>query len=347
LVVCGSSGMFWYCTPILRSAGIKRCPFAQEGEMKQQNYEVKDQKIRLAFRELKKKHPENLQRRLNLSWSNWGFGIEPLDESAVRLEKYGIPYIELHGNHYGPDLGYRSDETLRILSDHGLKVAGVCGMFSSDNDLSSNRAIRRQAALDYLRREITFTAAVGGTYLLVVPGAVGRPEAYDDLELDRSADTLRLVADLFLKHNVRAAIEPIRSEEVSLVHTVAEAKRYIQTVGHPGVMHINGDVYHMQTSEAHIGEALLEAGDQLVNLHIADSNRRALGDGSLDLDTIIMALYVIGYNVPGKFVTPEPLGPGGDPYPAMYGRPDAAALDKLVEQTAVCFREREEAVLAT
>ncbi len=64
----------------------------------------------------------------------------------------------------------------------------------------------------------------------------------------------------------------------------------------------------MQAEESHIGEALVNAGDMLVNLHMADSNRCALGDGSMDLDTIIMALYLIGYNREGRFVTPEPLG---------------------------------------
>ena len=80
----------------------------------------------------------------------------------------------------------------------------------------------------------------------------------------------------------------------------------------------------------------------LTNLHMADSNRCALGDGSLDLDTIIMALYLIGYNNGKCFVTPEPLGPGGDPYPAMNGKPDPAKLDKLVFNTADYFREREQ-----
>ncbi|MGE5549490.1 MAG: sugar phosphate isomerase/epimerase family protein [Bacteroidota bacterium] len=158
-------------------------------------------------------------------------------------------------------------------------------------------------------------------------------------------ETLRLVADLFVKYGIKAAIEPIRSAEVSLVHTIAEAKRYLQAVGHPGVAHINGDVYHMQTEEKHIGEALLEAGDLLVNLHIADSNRCALGEGSLDLDTIIMALYLIGHNQEGRYVTPEPLGPGGDPYPAMNGKPDKKLLERLVQQTAEYFREREEVVV--
>ncbi len=314
--------------------------------MEPQNYQKKDEQIRTRFAELKKTQPERFQRRLNLSWSNWGFGLETLAESAARLEKASIQFIELHGNHYGPDLGYRVDETLKVLGEHGIRVAGTCGMFSVDNDLASNRAPQRQAAIDYIRRELDFTARVGGSYLLVVPGAVGRPDKYDDSELERSVETLRLVAGDFVTHGIRAAIEPIRSAEVSLVHTVAEAQQYLQAVNHPGVAHLNGDVYHMQTEEAHIGEAILAAGERLTNLHLADSNRGALGDGALDLDTIIRALYLIGYSTDGRYVTPEPLGPGGAPYPAMYGKPDKAALDRLVLQTAAYFRAREEAVLA-
>jgi sugar phosphate isomerase/epimerase len=218
-------------------------------------------------------------------------------------------------------------------------------MFSSENDMSSNRSHQRQAAIDYLKREVPFAAAVGAKYILVIPNAVGRPGKYDDSEWERGVDTMRRVADLFVKHKVPAAVEPIRSAEVSFLHTVADARRFIADVNHPGVQHINGDLYHMQAEESHIGEAILEAGDRLKNLHLADSNRCALGDGSLDIDTVIMALYLIGYNADGRFVTPEPLGPGGDPYPAMNGKPDPAALDRLVKQTATYFREREDALL--
>jgi len=313
--------------------------------MKPQNVELRNAKLRELFLQMKDEHPERLRQRLNVSWSNWGFGIESLAESAARLQRASIEFIELHGNHYGADLGYKVEETLKTLDAHGIKAGGVCGMFSADNDLSSNHGWQRQAALDYLKREIEFTAAVGGTYLLVVPGAVGRPRAYDGTEFERSVETLRIVADLFVTHGVKAAIEPIRSAEVSFVHTVADAQAYIKAVNHPGVGHINGDVYHMQTEEAHIGEAILRAGDQLVNLHLADSNRCALGDGTLDLDTIIMALYIIGFNTDGKYVTPEPLGPGGDPYPAMNGKPDQQVLDSLVMKTVTYFREREEELL--
>ncbi|SDK01272.1 sugar phosphate isomerase/epimerase family protein [Sediminibacillus albus] len=314
--------------------------------MKKQNYELKNERIKKAFQKMKDEHPERLENRLNLSWSNWGFGLESLEESIKRLKHAGINYIELHGNHYGDDLGYQTDKTLEILHKYEIEVSGVCGMFSAENDLSSNIPGKRQAAIDYIKREIDFARAVNGDYLLVVPGAVGRPNAYDDTEFERSVETLASLGELFLEKGIKAAIEPVRAAEVSFVHTVREAKTYIEAVNHKGIRHINGDIYHMQSEEAHIGEAILEAGDQLVNLHLADSNRGALGKGFIDIDTIIMSLYLIGFNQAGKYVTPEPLGPGGDPYPAMNAKPDKKKLDFLVNQSATYFREREQELLS-
>jgi D-psicose/D-tagatose/L-ribulose 3-epimerase len=313
--------------------------------MKPQRYEEKNRLIREAFECLKALHPEKLIKRLQFSWSNWGFGLERLEDSCQRLEKAGIRFIELHGNHYGPDLGYRPQETKRILSDHGITAAGVCGMFSADNDLSSIHHVRRQAAIDYIRRELDFTAEIGGRYLLVCPGAVGRPEKYDESELDRSLDSLSRVADRFVSLDIRAAIEPIRSAETSLIHTFAQAKDYITRLNHPGVQHINGDIYHMLVEETHIATTIWEAGPMLTNLHMADTNRQGLGEGMMDLDNIIMALYLIGYNNDSCFVTPEPLGPGGDPYPAQNARTEPAILDYLVLGSVKYFRERESFLL--
>ncbi|MEI8245697.1 MAG: sugar phosphate isomerase/epimerase [Lentisphaerota bacterium] len=312
--------------------------------MKKQNYELKNDKIQAAFQKLKSQGC--LKQRLNLSWSNWGFGLEPLAVSVKRLADNDIHFIELHGNHYGHDLGYKPSETRMILDDHGVACAGICGMFSRENDLSSNSGVTRQNALDYLKRTIDFAAGIKAGYVLIVPGAVGRPCKYDDVEFERSVETIRLVADEFSSRKIKAAVEPIRSSEVSIVHTISDAIKYIEAIDHPGIQHINGDVYHMQSEEAHIAEAIVKAGKRLINLHMADTNRCALGDGSMDLDTIIKALYIIGFNANGRFVTPEPLGPGGDPYPAMYGKPDKKGLNTMVQQTVSYFREREDVLLA-
>jgi D-psicose/D-tagatose/L-ribulose 3-epimerase len=315
--------------------------------VKKQNYELRAGDILEAFEARRRDSPESLGRRLQLSWSNWGFGLEPLSVSAGRLHRAGVSYIELHGNLYGPDLGYREDSTKRVLTDCGLAVSGICGMFSADNDLSSPVPSHRQRAIDYIRRQVGFAAAVGADYMLVVPGAVGRPAPYDDAELHRSVETLHSIADVFVDHGVKAAIEPIRVDEVSLVNSVQDAMDFIAAVNHPGVQHINGDSFHMQTSEAHAGEAILTAGPRLVNLHLADSNRRALGSGALDVDTTIRALYLIGHNAPGRFVTFEPLGPGATPYAAMWSRTAPDILDELVAQSVNYFRERESVVLET
>lgn len=311
-----------------------------------QNFERKTEEIDRAFQRLRTETPDRLNVPIKLSWSNWGFGIEPLSVSLERLKNNGLDYVELHGNHYGPDLGYNPSDVLELLEKHEMKVSGICGMFSSENDLSSNVPRHRQAAIDYIRRELDFATEVGATYMLVVPGAVGRPDAYDETEVERSIESIQRIADDFETHSVRAAIEPIRSAEVSIVNTFADAENYIQRVDRAGVRHINGDMYHMLTEEDHIGESIIQYGSSLVNLHGADTNRGALGTGSLDIDTIIKALYVIGYNLNDCFVTFEPLGPGGAPYAALNGRPDPESLDALVSQSVQYFRQREQEVTA-
>lgn len=316
--------------------------------MKLQNYEIENNKIKDKFMEFKKKDAQRFKNKLKLSWSNWGFGMEPLEVSLKRLKKYKIDYIELHGNRYGEDLGYNIKEVGKILSDSGMEVSGICGMFSAESELSSSRPTVRQRAIDYIRRNLDLGKALGARYFLIVPGAVGRPDACDSMEFDRSVETLSIVADDFKHAGIKGAVEPIRSDEVSFCHTFEDAKRYIEAVGSPGVQHINGDVYHMMHMEYHIGKAIVGAEGLLTNLHMADTNRDALGGGFLDLDTIIMTLYIIGCNNDNSaFISHEPLGPGGNPYPAMYGKSDTKRLDNIVKRTAKYFREREEEVLSS
>jgi sugar phosphate isomerase/epimerase len=283
--------------------------------------------------------------KLNLSWSNWGFGREPLRTSLARLQKAKIEYIELHGNRYTDDLGYKAKETAALLEDFGIRAAGICGMFGHENDLSSASAVSRQGAIDYIRRQLDLAQDLGCTYMLVVPGECGRvkPAPY---EFERSVDTLRLVADEFVKAGVRAAIEPIRADEVSFCHSFDDALGYIAAVDRPGVQHINGDLYHMLHHEDDPALTILTSGKKMANLHMADTNRGALGSGFYDLDSIIAALYAVGYNNENCFCTCEPLGPGGDVYRAMHGLTPAAQLDELVISSARYWREREAQVRA-
>ena len=314
--------------------------------MKLQNFKQKDLGIVRRFIEARKKGLIG-SAKLNLSWSNWGFGMEKLEVSVQRLAKNGIKYVELHGNLYGKDLGYKPNETIRILNESGVDVSGICGMVYPYSEFASNNHSVRQACIDYFRRLIDFGKEVGAKYILFTPGAVGRTEKYDETEFYRAAEGIRIVSEDFLKAGIRCAIEPVRRDEVSFCFTIAEAKNLIKEVNHPGCRHIAGDTYHQMHEEPHIGEALISCGEMLTNLHLADTNRRGLGTGSLDLDIVIMALYVIGYNNKYCFCTLEPLGGGANPYDMLYGQPDIEAVDALVKETAAYFFEREDEVLNT
>lgn len=281
---------------------------------------------------------------LRFGWSTWGFGREPLEAGLDRLARSGVRYVELAGDRHGPDLGTRDTRRLRAaLTARDIQVSGVCGLFSDDNDLSSPRPSARQRALEYVRRNLELAREVGAEYLLVVPGAVGRPTPADAYEWDRSVESLRLVGDEFVAAGVKGAVEPIRSAEVSFCHTLADAARYIAAVDHPGVRHINADIYHMLAGEPNPYAALLEHGGRIVNLHLADTHRGALGEGCLDVDQILMALHCSGFAGRG-YCTAEPLGLGANPYAALFGRPNPATLDRLVATTAETFRARERAV---
>jgi len=313
--------------------------------MTQQNFQKYDSIVIDKFSESRKKNAESNQ-KIHLSWSNWGFGMESFEKSVKRLSRFGVKYIELHGNRYGKDLGYKTPEIKTILDEYGVNVSGICGMVSPDSELSSNLPHITQRAIDYFRRHIDFCAELEGKYILFAPGAVGRPKKYDDNEFFRAAEAINTLGNDFVNAGIRAAIEPVRSAEVSFCHTFEEAKKLIDFIDHPGVRHIAGDVYHMLAEEEHIGMTIIKYGHMLTNLHMADSNRKALGLGCLDLDIILMALYAIGYNNDSCFCSPEPLGPGGDPYPQMWGMHDEKVLDELVMQTANYFFDREQVILS-
>lgn len=311
-----------------------------------QNYERKTAEIREQFLALKKAEPERFRKRLTLSFSTWMFGGEPLEASLKRLKAAGLDYVELPGNHQTPDLGWKPAEVRKRLADYGMKVAGICGLYDPETDLASDSPYRRQRAIDYLRREIECAAEVGAEYIIVVPSAVGRPDPLDEGEYWRSVEAVRNVAQDFLAAGIKAAVEPIRSAEVSLIHTIEQAQQYIKDVDHPGISHLNGDIYHMLNEEEHVGAAILQAGAQLVNLHLADTNRGPLGRGMMDVDVVVMALYLLGCNSPGRFVTGEALGIGGNPYALMKAAKNTELFDQIVQQTIGCFREREEYVLS-
>lgn len=319
--------------------------------MKVQKYEKRNQDIKKAFLNKKKNNPDMFQRNIDMSFCTLMFGLESVAHSIERLAKYGYQYIEILGNCAGDHIGSHTEivEIKKALEYTGIKCSGICLNFQQGFSLESTDFFARQRAYDYVKRNAEFCVELGGSYCLITPAATGgvKPAA-DGGDFDRSVIAMREIGEIFSELKLKCAIEPIAKHITPIVHTFKEAMEYIGQVNHPYIQYIYGDTEHMLAGEEHIGKAIVEAGDKLLNIHLKDTHaQRPIGNGMLDVDTIIRSLYLIGFNTEGHYATGEPLPDYYNPV-AGYGTmiyQKEEVLDILAKETIQYFREREKEVL--
>ena len=319
--------------------------------MKLQKYEQKSFQIREEFEKLKSEHPERVKRRIDLSFSSACFGLEPVTESIQRLAELGYQYIEIPGNYGGSYSGHHRNlqEILQTLDRYEMKCSGVCPLTMPGYSLTESDFFGKQRAAEYLIQNVLFCKALGGSYYLITAGPVGMGKPYDSGDYARSVELLRNIADVFVENNIKCAVEPCELGATPFCHNTTEAKQYISDVNHPGFQYIYGDLRHFLRGEAHLGEAIIGCGEQLLCMHLRDTcNQMAVGNGMVDLDTVIRALYLIGFNTEGHYAVGEPLPVGYmdtitgmnffAPYPEKVCR-------QMAKETLEYFREREEEIL--
>lgn len=319
--------------------------------MKLQRYEEVNERIREEFERQKQSNPSRFKRHINVSFCSQMFGLEKVTDSIERLARLGYKYIEIPGNYGGPDVGNhtRLKDILRALDDNGMKCSGVCPYTFEPFALHAFNYFHRQNAVDYVKANVEFCQALGGSYYLITPSAVRAPGGLDKGDWDRSVWQLREVADIFVANGIKCAVEPVSLTSASIVHNFEEAKRYIEEVGHAGVKHIYGDLEHMWNGERHIGQSIMEAGDMLLNLHLRDTfNKMPIGNGMIDIDTVIRTLYLIGFNEDGRYVVGEPTAYGYEPDKngSLFCRYSEHTRMAMARETLDYFREREGAVLS-
>lgn len=299
---------------------------------------------------MKAQYPERLSRRINLSFSVPAFGLEPVQDSIDRLGSLGYRYAELPGNYGGPDIGnhVHGKEILARFDKWGMKCSGVCPFTLPGMAFTERDGFGRQRALAYLRGNVEFCREMGGSYYLITPGPVGAGAPEDAGAYDRSVAFLKEHAHIFAENNVQCAIEICHRGAVPFCHTISEARGYRQAVGHPSAQWIYGDMKHLLVGEPHLGKAILDCGEQLLCLHLRDTcNGGPIGSGMMDLDTVIRALYLIGFNREGCYAVGEPtasayLPDGG--FDLFVPCPEQVKY-QIAKETLEYFRERENEVL--
>jgi D-psicose/D-tagatose/L-ribulose 3-epimerase len=246
---------------------------------------------------------------VKLAMHNW-IHPEPIEASLERLARCGYDGIEISAE---PDF-YDAGEIARLLERYGLDCwGGVTRMLGGRDLVHSSREVRR-AGVEYVKDSLRFVGELGGTVLTVTPSTVGKVEPMGSPEAEWSwcAEALRECQERASGLGVRMAIEPLNRFETHFVNRVDQALALAVEVG--GDCGICLDLFHANIEEACWRDAIALAGTRIVDVHVADNNRRPPGEGSFDWLDVLRELAAAGYDgyLTLEFVSPvdrTPLAP--------------------------------------
>lgn len=185
-----------------------------------------------------------------------------------------------------------------LLARYHLKAAAVATGFVAGsrglNLVHADAAIRLQAA-QLLQELVRFAAAVGAP-VVTIGGFRGKAAFVGSLEAARTYlhEALSAVDPLARQLNVTVALEPLRAGESDLLNNAQQVCDFIEEGGYSAVGLLL-DIFHVLLSEPAPLEAFRIHRSRLVHVHLADTDRKALGKGSYDFGPMEAVLKEIGY----------------------------------------------------
>ena len=270
---------------------------------------------------------------MKVAMHNW-MRAEPVETTIRRLAKYGYDGIEISYDAVELSPGAPGTAAARqMLLDNGVECVGSISLMFEGRDLIHADPAIRESSVDYLKSCITMIKELrgdGGT-MAIVPSEVGKVKemASPEEEWAWAVEGLKAVGEHASAEGVRIAIEPLNRFETNFLNRHDQALLLAQEVG-PEIG-VCLDVYHMNQEESDILQAFRNAGDRLFDVHVADNNRMACGQGMLDWAQIIGTLKEIGYDgsITVEFVPPLDRTPANPYKNAMAVADDSLTPEQL------------------
>jgi sugar phosphate isomerase/epimerase len=275
------------------------------------------------------------------SMTQWIAGDEEIENSFIRLKKYGYDGIEYAAEPYTLD----QDRLLVLMRKYEINCTSLCGIFSEDRDLTAPVDEGGKKAVDYLKDSVDFAVKVGAPLIIVVPSPVGRTEpvvnrSYDDAWRNAIIN-IKTAADYAQGRGIKFAIEAINRYETYLVNTLAKALKLVQEINHPAV-NIMADLFHMSIEENNLSASLRMIAKYLIHVHIADNTREAAGLGGTNFKEVLYTLRDIGYQ---GSMTMEFMPRVANPYALTDMATHSKLMDGYAEQAIGYMKQMERSIL--
>lgn len=213
-------------------------------------------------------------------------------ELAVRLGYEGVEY-NISDPFEADVKGLR-----RALDEAGLEASALSTGLSYlryGYSLSSPNPSNRGKALEFFRRYVDVSVELGCRKVVVGLargrcGVPNEPSCEEALRCLRSS--LEELNDYAGERGAIIVFEPLNRYETKLVNKVSEAKELIKGLRNVKLLL---DTFHTTLEERSPYDAILEAGNLIGHVHVADTNRLAPGLGMLDWERVLYRLIRVGY----------------------------------------------------
>ncbi len=267
------------------------------------------------------------------SATQWIFGNERLEDSLIRLKKYGYHGVELAGEPFSIDV----EETKELLKKYELECSSICGIFTPERDLSSSNEEIRKNAVEYVKKSVDLAKSLHATTLIVVPTCVGKlsPETTLEEEWNNAVLSVKEVGLYAKEQGIILAIEALNRYETYLVNNLTLALRFVEEVNVEGIG-IMADLFHMSIEERDINESIKKISRYLAHVHIADNTREAAGLGQTNFGPVISLLKELGYK---GYITMEFLPAVSNPYVASVLQGESNIFDDFTKQSIKHMKE--------
>lgn len=226
---------------------------------------------------------------MRLACVQWPYA-ESTEHAIDRVARAGFDAIVIDGD---PEVDLAAAR--RALRASGIACSGGIGQMLHGRDLISADVEVRRATQEYLIATARQVAALSGTYLCIVPGgdAMVHPRAGPEQEWGWAVEGVARIARETARLGVRLGIEPLNRYETNFINRHDQAIALADTVGE-GVGVIL-DTFHMLLEERDPFAAIVATAPWLVDVQVADSNRRRPGEGTYDWHRLFEVLDAVGY----------------------------------------------------
>jgi len=224
----------------------------------------------------------------------WIFS-EPLEESIFKAAELGFDGVELFT---ASSDSINSDILATLLGKYNIKLSAVgtgAGKIIKGLTLTDPNTETRREAITFISDMIRFGARFGAPAIIGSMQGNSASVTLKEQSITWLVEGLNLLGDIAEKEGVKLIFEALNRYETNLINQLEEGTKLIHKLDTKNVT-LLADLFHMNIEEKSITDSILTYGTSIGYVHFADSNRRPIGMGHLQIVEIANALNTIGYN---------------------------------------------------